>query len=346
MPRTWQGVDPASQRTGAQAWGEIESTWGQPLGSDWQQYAANLIGYTDPTGQAPISGSQYNQLLQQAAGRAGEQFNPWAAPVSQPAPPPIGGPPSTGGGISQYLPDPIPHLPASGSVDELYGPPGRYGPSGPAAPVDPLAGWPALERSASDYPTYTTPPLNLPAAWAPPSWATVQQDPGVEFRRRRGEQAIENRASSLGNLRTGGTMKGLIDYAGESAGQEYGAAVDRSLQAYDRAVDAATLGYRAGLDVRDFAFQRDLSADERAFRNRAFEEERAYRNRTYQSGEERWRAEFAQRAYEFKQTDEFKRAVYADDQTYRAARDRESDAWKREVMEEERRRFLAELGTR
>ena len=86
----------------------------------------------------------------------------------------------------------------------------------------------------------------------------AQQDPGYQFRLQQGQQALENSAAASGMLRTGGTMKGLMDYNQAAASQEY----DKS---YGRALGEYQMGY--GQDVRSdqdqFQLQRHAGAPDR-----------------------------------------------------------------------------------
>jgi hypothetical protein len=65
----------------------------------------------------------------------------------------------------------------------------------------------------------------------------LQQDPSYRFRLQQGLGAMQNSAAAKGLLRTGGTLKGLSDYAGQSASQEYQAANERNRQTYQQNVE-------------------------------------------------------------------------------------------------------------
>ncbi len=63
--------------------------------------------------------------------------------------------------------------------------------------------------------------------------SNLENDPAYQFRLKQGEQAIQNAASAGGgNSQSGATLKGLSDYAGQSASQEYQAAYNRALGTY------------------------------------------------------------------------------------------------------------------
>jgi hypothetical protein len=88
------GVDPASSRTGLQAQSELQRLIGRALTPQELQQAQTLTGYTDPTGQAPLSGTQWNQLLQAVSQQTpGSTYTPPTTPTPPPAattPPPTG----------------------------------------------------------------------------------------------------------------------------------------------------------------------------------------------------------------------------------------------------------------
>ena len=68
--------------------------------------------------------------------------------------------------------------------------------------------------------------------FAAPSYEQAMADPGYQFRLRQGQQALENTAAARGMLRTGGTMKGLMDYNQALASQEYDKTYGRALGEY------------------------------------------------------------------------------------------------------------------
>ena len=106
--------------------------------------------------------------------------------------------------------------------------------------------------------------------FAAPSYEQAQQDPGYQFRLQQGQQALENSAAAKGMLRTGGTMKGLMDYNQAAASQEYDKTYGRALgeyqmgygqdvtadqQQWGRATQKFGMNRQAGLDQYDRQFQ-------------------------------------------------------------------------------------------
>jgi hypothetical protein len=66
-----------------------------------------------------------------------------------------------------------------------------------------------------------------------PSYADAENDPGYQFGLQQGNQAIKQSAAMMGKLRTGGTIKDLINYNRGAAGQQYGAVNDRQFSAWN-----------------------------------------------------------------------------------------------------------------
>jgi hypothetical protein len=77
------------------------------------------------------------------------------------------------------------------------------------------------------------PQFNAPQFNAP----TMEQalnEPGYQFRLGAGSDALERSAAARGVLRTGGTLKDLVEYGQNFGAQEYGNVFNRALQGYDR----------------------------------------------------------------------------------------------------------------
>lgn len=66
-----------------------------------------------------------------------------------------------------------------------------------------------------------------------PTNVTEQNDPGFQFRLDQGQKLLENSAASRGDLLSGATAKGLIDYGQGAASAEYGNVYNRALSTYD-----------------------------------------------------------------------------------------------------------------
>jgi hypothetical protein len=60
----------------------------------------------------------------------------------------------------------------------------------------------------------------------------IASDPGYQFQLQEGLKALERSAAAKGSLSSGGTLKGLTDYAGGLASTQYQNAWNRNMQAY------------------------------------------------------------------------------------------------------------------
>ena len=76
-----------------------------------------------------------------------------------------------------------------------------------------------------------------------PTAAGLEADPGYQFRLGSGREALERSAAARGVLRTGGTLKDLLEYGQKFGSQEYEGAYNRALQAHDREAAAAKSEY-------------------------------------------------------------------------------------------------------
>lgn len=115
----------------------------------------------------------------------------------------------------------------------------------PPTPAPPVTGQAAdgdVEPFSYQSPAYTgpsAPQYNLPNApvfhgpsFEAPDLQGVLADPSYQFRLNQGLGALQNAAAAKGVLRTGGALKGLNDYAQNSASQEYSNIYNRALQKY------------------------------------------------------------------------------------------------------------------
>lgn len=140
-------------------------------------------------------------------------------------------------------------------------------------------------------------------------------DPSMNFRIKQGTDALENSAAARGGLLSGATLKGVSDYAQNTASQEYANAYNRAYQdrGYNTDVfrDARNFGYGVDRDDRDFAyrsqvddrnfnFDRDRYNNDFAYRqavdNRNFEYGSQVADRSYQTDLDKWNQEFGYKA--------------------------------------------------
>jgi hypothetical protein len=82
-------------------------------------------------------------------------------------------------------------------------------------------------------------PTFTPPTWNRPSMDDAYNEPGYQFRARAGNEALERSAAARGVLRTGGTLKDLVEYGQNFAAQEYGQVFNRALSSYDRQYQGA-----------------------------------------------------------------------------------------------------------
>ena len=89
-------------------------------------------------------------------------------------------------------------------------------------------------------------------AFKPPTGEeALRDDPGYQFRLQQGQKALETSAAARGGLLSGGTLKGIQDYAQGLASQEYG-------NVYARRLGENQMGYARGLEGNQLGFNRDL----------------------------------------------------------------------------------------
>ena len=133
-----------------------------------------------------------------------------------------------------------------------YSGPGASPPAGPAPTTPPSNPTPPglpPDYGNFDIPNYGGPtspsynfgpvPLFNPPQFNVPSFADAQNEPGYQFRLNAGTSALQNSAAAKGMLRTGGTLKDLIEYGQNFGAQEYQNVFNRALQAYQPAYQAA-----------------------------------------------------------------------------------------------------------
>lgn len=80
--------------------------------------------------------------------------------------------------------------------------------------------------------SFPTPPQFRYTRFNQPSFGDAQNEPGYQFRLSSGNQALESSAAARGVLRTGGTLKDLVEYGQNFAAQEYDKVFNRALQMY------------------------------------------------------------------------------------------------------------------
>ena len=104
--------------------------------------------------------------------------------------------------------------------------------------TSPTGTGPRAPSGPAQYPFTPVPGFNAPEfVWdeefRAPSYTEAEQDPGYQFRLREGARALEQSAAGRGTLRTGGTLKDILNYGQSAASQEYGNVFDRYSRGYD-----------------------------------------------------------------------------------------------------------------
>jgi hypothetical protein len=136
-------------------------------------------------------------------------------------------------------------------------------------------GAPPAASPASPMPTYQGPAFTGPDPYSPEaieaaqihrdfggvSEADLNADPSFKFRLNQSLGAMQNSAASKGLLKSGATLKGLSDYAGQAASQEYGNVYGRKYGEYltNLQTDQYNANNRLGTDQFN-ASRRDAAA--------------------------------------------------------------------------------------
>lgn len=105
---------------------------------------------------------------------------------------------------------------------------------------------------------------NAPAFVAPqfraPSFQDATNEPGFQFRLRGGTDALERSAAARGTLRTGGTLKDIVEYGQNFASSEYTNVFNRALNSFDRTYQGAKDTYAPQLATWQLRGQAEMAA--------------------------------------------------------------------------------------
>jgi hypothetical protein len=82
-------------------------------------------------------------------------------------------------------------------------------------------------------PTYHAPNFRQAPAFQLPTLEEAQNAPGYQFGVQQGEQALQQSRAAQGLLRTGGTLKDILDYGRQAATQNYGNVAAQKLAEYN-----------------------------------------------------------------------------------------------------------------
>lgn len=118
----------------------------------------------------------------------------------------------------------------------------------PAAPDIPPAG--TEEGWLPDYEGPMSPSFRFPGVpgfdapdFDVPSYEDALNEPGYQFRLGAGRGALENSAAARGTLRTGGTLKDILEYGQNFGAAEYSNVFNRALQTYGAKLQGAEAEY-------------------------------------------------------------------------------------------------------
>jgi hypothetical protein len=99
-----------------------------------------------------------------------------------------------------------------------------------------------------------------PPDFVAPTLQDALNEPGYQFRLKGGSDALERSAAARGVLRTGGTLKDIVDYGQNFASQEYGNVYNRALQGFDRKYQGVRDTYAPKLAQWQMLSQAELQA--------------------------------------------------------------------------------------
>lgn len=142
----------------------------------------------------------------------------------------VGGSAAPGGGIT----NPALYTPFTGTA-----------PGPPAA-----ASWSDYAPNYLPQPTVPQAPAFSYADYALPSLQDAENQPGYQFGVQQGEKALQQSRASQGLLRTGGTLKDILDYGRNAATQNYGNVVAQTEGAYDRNRAGAVQSYNTNYQTQ------------------------------------------------------------------------------------------------
>lgn len=113
-----------------------------------------------------------------------------------------------------------------------------------------LAGSPQLGSLLKPYGKTFTPSADAQyGRFTMPTTADMLNDPGYQFRMDQGRKALEASAAAKGVLRTGGTLKDLLDYGQQFGANEFQNVFNRNLSTYNVNADRAKEYWNRDFDV-------------------------------------------------------------------------------------------------
>lgn len=115
------------------------------------------------------------------------------------------------------------------------------------------AGSPYSGPSGFQWPTFTPTEFSFPdfqfESFRTPSMEDAEQEPGYAFALDQGRKALETSAAGRGALRTGGTLKDILEYGQKFGGQNFQNVFNRKFQTWDANEGARLKAYTANRDT-------------------------------------------------------------------------------------------------
>jgi hypothetical protein len=133
--------------------------------------------------------------------------------------------------------------------------------------TEPFTGKPPEWRAGPTFqpPTFVTPPPFSYKQFQAPTKDSIYADPSYDFRVGEGKRALEQSAAGRGVLRTGGTLKDLVNYGQNAASQEYSNIFDRSVQAHNLGLNQELGTYATNYGVTRDAYDRLYEGNKATF---------------------------------------------------------------------------------
>lgn len=130
-----------------------------------------------------------------------------------------------------------------------------------AAGEAPAFNWSQFSPSKLAYANYT--PKYGP--FSAPTLADAEKDPGYQFARDQGSKALENSAAGRGVLRTGGTLKDILEYGNKFGEQNYNGVFNRNYQTWQGNNEWDRNNYTTNRDTAFGVFDRNYRGEKDSF---------------------------------------------------------------------------------
>jgi hypothetical protein len=133
--------------------------------------------------------------------------------------------------------------------------------------TEPFTGTPPQWQSGPTFspPSFSTPPAFNFKEFQAPTKDGMYADPSYDFRFGPGQKSLEQSAAGRGILRTGGTLKDLVNYGQNAASQEYSNIFDRAVQSHNLGLQQALGTYATNYGVQRDAYDRLFDSNKAVF---------------------------------------------------------------------------------